>query len=67
MESTTANLMTVDEHEAGRIVGLSVKTLQKRRWMRQPPRFLKVGRLVRYRLSDLEAFLNSCTVETREA
>lgn len=64
MESTTANLMTIDEYEAGQIVELSVKTLQKRRWMRQPPRFLKMGRLVRYRFSDLEAFLDSCTIET---
>lgn len=67
METTANNLITVDEHEAGRILGFSVKTLQKRRWMRQPPQFLKVGRLVRYRLTDLEAFLDSCAVTVRKA
>ena len=64
----TPELTTVDEHEAGRILGFSVKTLQKRRWLRQPPTFLKVGRKVRYRVSDLQAFLDGCTVQPqREA
>lgn len=55
------------EEEAAAVVGFTVQTLRKRRYLRKPPQFLKVGRLVRYRRSDLEAFLNSCTVETREA
>lgn len=58
---------TLDEHEAARVLGFTVKTLQKRRWLRQPPAYLKVGRKVRYRLSDLQAYLDSCTVNAREA
>ena len=57
------DLITVNEKEAARITGFSVKTLQNRRYLRQPPVFLKVGRLVRYRLSDLRAFLEGCVVE----
>lgn len=56
----------LNEDEAARVLGLSIKTLQKRRWLRQEPRFLKVGRLVKYRLEDLQAFLNSCVIEPRE-
>lgn len=67
MKNVPDSLITVDEREAASITGFTVKTLQKRRWMRQPPQFLKVGRLVRYRLTDLEAFLDSCAVTVREA
>ena len=57
------DLMTVNEKEAARITGFSVKTLQNRRYLRQPPTFLKIGRLIRYRISDLQSFLESCVVE----
>lgn len=65
--TTDAKLMTVDEHEAAGILGLKVATLQKWRWEGTGPKFLKVGRLVRYRLSDLNEFLDGVTVEPREA
>ena len=57
------DLMTVNEKEAARITGFSVKTLQNRRYLRLPPTCLKVGRLIRYRISDLQSFLESCVVE----
>ena len=59
------NLQTVNEHQAAIITGFSVKGLQQRRWLGKPPAYLKVGRLVRYRVSDLEQFLDDCTVEAR--
>ena len=59
------NLQTVDERQAALITGFSVKGLQQRRWLGKPPTYLKIGRLVRYRISDLEQFLDSCTVEAR--
>jgi len=59
------NLQTVDERQAAVITGFTVKGLQQRRWLGKPPTYLKVGRLVRYRVSDLEQFLDSCTVEAR--
>ena len=56
---------TVDESEASRITGFALPTLRKRRWEGKPPVFLKVGRKVRYRMSDLLAFLDACTVTPR--
>ena len=55
----------VDEKMAAKITGLSVRTLQARRYFGQPPKFLKLGRAVRYRVSDLEDYLDSCKVEPR--
>ena len=60
-----ANLQTVSESLASEITGLAVKTLQQRRWLGKPATYLKVGRLVRYRISDLMDYLDSCTVEAR--
>lgn len=61
--SSDPALVTLNEHEASAVVGLAVKTLQRRRWEGLPPVFLKVGRAVRYRLSDLQDYLDACTVE----
>ena len=59
------NLQTVDERQAAVITGFSVKGLQQRRWLGKPPTYLKVGRLVRYRVSDLMSYLDSCTVQAK--
>lgn len=53
------------EKQAGKILGWSVATLQNRRWKRQPPRYVKLGRNVRYRPEDLQAFLADHVVEPR--
>ena len=53
------------EAEAGKILGWSTATLQNRRWKRQPPRFIKIGRSIRYRSEDLQAFLTDHLVEPR--
>lgn len=45
------------EIEAAPRVGLAVSTLQKLRVTGGGPRFLKLGRSVRYRSQDLEEFL----------
>ena len=60
-----ANLQTVSESLASEITGLAVKTLQQRRWLGKPPTYLKVGRLVRYRVSDLMSYLDSWTVQAK--
>ena len=60
-----ANLQTVSESLASEITGLAVKTLQQRRWLGKPPTYLKVGRLVRYRVSDLIEYLDSCAIQAR--
>lgn len=46
--------------------GLSVPWQRRRRIERRGPRFLKLGRMIRYRRDDLEAFLASCTVNTQK-
>lgn len=59
----------VDTSEAARVLGIKKQTLDVWRCTgRYSIPFVKVGRLVRYRTSDLEAFLNDRTVKnTAEA
>ena len=40
--SSDPSLVTLNEHEASAVVGLAVKTLQRRRWEGLPPVFLKL-------------------------
>ncbi len=47
------------EKEAADYSNFSVRTLQKWRVVGGGPKFLKVGRSVRYRLEDLDAFLDA--------
>ena len=61
----TESMKAVNEKVAAKMLGFSVKTLQNRRYLAQPPRFVRIGRSIRYRVADLEAFLNECTVEPR--
>ena len=53
----------MNEKDAAAYLNWSVKTLQARRHLCKPPKFYKLGRSVRYSLADLEAFVESCTVE----
>ena len=48
------NLTTI---EAARFLNLKPATLGQWRWNGRGPRFVKIGRSCRYRLADLEAFL----------
>ena len=48
------NLTTI---EAARFLNLKPATLGQWRWNGRGPRFVKIGRACRYRLADLEAFL----------
>ena len=53
----------VDENEAASILDLAPGTLSVwRTTKRYPLKYIKVGRLVRYRKYDLNAFLKSRTV-----
>ena len=49
----------IDENEAARRLGWSTKTLRRRRWSGQPPSFHKIGRSVRYRPAEIEAFIDA--------
>ncbi len=49
----------ITEHEAARLLGLSVKTLRRWRWAGKPPRFLKIGSAVRYDPTELSIFIEA--------
>lgn len=51
------NALAVDTEAAARHIGLAVSTLEKMRVTGDGPPFVKLGRAVRYRISDLEAYL----------
>jgi excisionase family DNA binding protein len=51
----------VGEVELAARLGVSRSTLQSWRYSGRGPRFIKIGRLVRYRNTDVEAFLAACT------
>lgn len=63
MKENTTNLRTITEKEAAIFLGWSIRTLQNRRWKGLPPQYLRLGRSIRYRLSDLQAYLDACAVE----
>jgi hypothetical protein len=51
-----------DEHEAARRLGLSVATMRRRRLLRLPPVWVKLGGRVLYQNADLEAFVQANVV-----
>lgn len=56
----------LSEKEVSTQYGLSISWLRKMRMMRSGPRFMRLGRLVKYCRADLEAYLAAHIVETRE-
>lgn len=66
LQATSDSLLS--PHGAATVLKLSVYTLADMRCKGTGPRFTKVGRLVRYRMSDLQAWLDSRTfTNTSEA
>lgn len=51
------------EKEAAEQCGVAVNTLRRWRWEGKGPRYLKLGRAVRYKESDLETWLDAQAVE----
>lgn len=45
--------------DAAKILNMSVYWMERKRWLGDGPEYLKVGRAVRYRLSDLEKYLSN--------
>ena len=52
------------ERQVQEMYGFSIPYLRRCRRERRGPRFLKVGKLVRYKRSDVESFLSAHAVET---
>jgi excisionase family DNA binding protein len=59
--TATAQLLT--EKEAARYIGMSRSFLARARMIgdKNAPSFLKLGRAIRYRITDLNAWLESCS------
>ncbi len=55
----TPDILTTQE--AAQHLGLAVSTLNKWRVYGSGPKFIKLGRAVRYRLKDLETFMTTRT------
>jgi excisionase family DNA binding protein len=57
--------------QAAEFLQIRETTLQQWRWNGKSPRFIKMGRCVRYRKADLEAFMNErvygSTTEAQQA
>lgn len=52
--------MLVDEHQAAEGLNVSIRTLQRLRTSGAGPRFIKIGRLVRYEADAVEDFIKAC-------
>ena len=66
MEDGMANREILNEREVWQEYGFTIPYLRRARRERRGPRFLKVGKLVRYRRSDIETYLTAHAVETRD-
>ena len=70
MAASNENLVTiamggavefVDEVRLAARLGVSRSTLQSWRYSGRGPRWIKLGRLIRYRITDVDAFLDANT------
>lgn len=57
----------VNEHELSGLIKISTSTLRKWRWEGKGPKFIKMGRRVVYRMSDVEEFIDDCTTRSTSA
>jgi len=62
---TSDTTRALTEREVADLLGLSVATLRAWRHRGKGPRFLRLGRLVRYLRSDLADFVRASAVDTR--
>jgi len=66
MEDGMANREVLNEREVWEEYGFTIPFLRRARRERRGPRFLKVGKMVRYRRADVEAYLSAHVVETTD-
>lgn len=56
-QSATEALLT--EHQVAALLNVSVATIRRRRNLRQPPDWIKLGASVRYKRTSIEHFIES--------
>ena len=61
---TTAPPALMDERAAANYLDIGVRFMQKSRVRGDGPKFVKVGGRVRYRLADLDAFIEAHVVKS---
>lgn len=49
----------MDQNEVAEFLGISPKTLEYYRWKKVGPKYLKIGKLARYRKCDVIAFIKA--------
>lgn len=49
----------MDQSEVAEYLNISVKTLEYYRWKKVGPRYLKIGKLARYRKCDVIAYIKA--------
>ena len=66
MKSAIKPAELLDTKQAAEYLGYSVSSLEWWRTQKIGPRYYKMARLVRYRVSDLDAFISAGLVKTHE-
>jgi predicted DNA-binding transcriptional regulator AlpA len=61
LDALDARSTTVPPEDAARRLGIEESTLANWRWNGRGPRYVRVGRRVRYRLADLAEWLDQQT------
>jgi len=61
--SHTNHIGLLTAKQAARYLSISTKWLANQRWQGAGPKFIRVGGAVRYRVSDLEQFLEEAVVK----
>jgi hypothetical protein len=57
------SIQVVADVKAAKVLDISVQTLRNWRHMRKGPTYLKIGRSVRYRLDDLNTFMENNRID----
>ncbi len=58
-------LQLIDERQVAELYGFKLNTLRNWRALRRGPRYLKInGKMIRYRINDIEDYLAACVEKT---
>ncbi len=65
-DNTPPPTQVLREADAGRYLGMSRAWLRQGRMRGRGPSYIRTGRSIRYRITDLDVWLDAHRVETRE-
>lgn len=66
MQTTVTIPVLLDQEAAAKLLGFSTKKLERDRWCEKQIPYVKMGRTVRYRASDLLAYIEGNIVGTAQ-